>query len=273
MTIGYDRPLYVLPFDHRGTFQKNMFGWTGTVTAEQMAKIAAMKRVIYDGFQAAVGGRRAQGPRPASWWTSSSAPTSCRDAAQAGLHHRLPGREERPGRVRLRVRRGLRRPHRGVPARPSARSSCATTPRATRPEPPPGARLKRLSDYLHRRRPAAGSCSSCSYPRRRRSSSRFGGDKKDYDRDLRPELMVRAIRELQDAGVEPDVWKIEGIDRPEDCRESRRGRAARAGGTASAASSWAAARTTQGPPMAARPRPPSRGSSASPWAGRASGAR
>ena len=29
MTIGYDRPLYVLPFDHRGTFQKNMFGWTG----------------------------------------------------------------------------------------------------------------------------------------------------------------------------------------------------------------------------------------------------
>ena len=32
MTIGYDRPLYILPFDHRGTFQKNMFGWTGTLT-------------------------------------------------------------------------------------------------------------------------------------------------------------------------------------------------------------------------------------------------
>ena len=34
---------------------------------------------------------------------------------------------------------------------------------------------------------------------------------------LRPELMVRAITELQVAGIEPDVWKIEGIDRPEDC--------------------------------------------------------
>jgi 5-dehydro-2-deoxygluconokinase len=56
MTIGYDRPLYVLPFDHRGTFQKNMFGWTGTLTAEQTARIAAMKRVIYDGFQAALKG-------------------------------------------------------------------------------------------------------------------------------------------------------------------------------------------------------------------------
>src|SRR5262249_31597294 len=56
MAIGYDRPLYVLPFDHRGTFQKNMFGWSGTINAEQTAKIAAMKQVIYDGFKAAVTG-------------------------------------------------------------------------------------------------------------------------------------------------------------------------------------------------------------------------
>ena len=38
MAIGYDKPLYVLPFDHRGTFQKNMFGWTGTLTDEQTAQ-------------------------------------------------------------------------------------------------------------------------------------------------------------------------------------------------------------------------------------------
>jgi 5-dehydro-2-deoxygluconokinase len=54
MTPGFDKPLYVLPFDHRGTFQKNMFGWTGDLTAEQTAKIAAMKQVMYDGFQEAV---------------------------------------------------------------------------------------------------------------------------------------------------------------------------------------------------------------------------
>ena len=29
--------------------------------------------------------------------------------------------------------------------------------------------------------------------------------------------MVRAIAEIQDYGVEPDVWKIEGLDRREDC--------------------------------------------------------
>src|SRR5438309_3434505 len=54
MNIGFDRPLYILPFDHRGSFQTKMFGWKGTLTAAQTAEIAATKQVIYDGFKAAV---------------------------------------------------------------------------------------------------------------------------------------------------------------------------------------------------------------------------
>src|SRR5215510_12086953 len=54
MNVGYDRPLYILPFDHRGSFQVKMFGWKGTLTPEQTAEIAAAKQVIYDGFKAAV---------------------------------------------------------------------------------------------------------------------------------------------------------------------------------------------------------------------------
>ena len=56
MTVGYSKPLYILPFDHRGSFQKGMFGWSGTLTPAQTAEIAATKRVIYDGLQAAVAG-------------------------------------------------------------------------------------------------------------------------------------------------------------------------------------------------------------------------
>src|SRR5262249_47228373 len=44
------------------------------------------------------------------------------------------------------------------------------------------------------------------------------GSKDRYDDEVRPELMVRAITTLQDAGVEPDLWKIEGVDRHEACR-------------------------------------------------------
>ena len=32
--------------------------------------------------------------------------------------------------------------------------------------------------------------------------------------------MIETIRALQDAGVEPDVWKIEGLDRREDCEKT-----------------------------------------------------
>ena len=53
-THGYDEPLYVLPFDHRGSFETGMFGWKGALTAEQTAQIAAAKQVIYDGFRTAV---------------------------------------------------------------------------------------------------------------------------------------------------------------------------------------------------------------------------
>src|SRR5277367_4110310 len=56
MIRGYDAPLYVLPFDHRGSFQTKMFGWKGALDASQTAEIAAAKQVIYDGFQSAVAG-------------------------------------------------------------------------------------------------------------------------------------------------------------------------------------------------------------------------
>lgn len=53
---GYTKPLYILPFDPRASIESGMFGWTGTLSAEQTARIAATKRVIYDGFTAAVAG-------------------------------------------------------------------------------------------------------------------------------------------------------------------------------------------------------------------------
>jgi len=54
MPRGYDRPLYILPFDHRGSFQSKLFGWKAPLSEAQTAEIAASKRVIYDGFKSAL---------------------------------------------------------------------------------------------------------------------------------------------------------------------------------------------------------------------------
>jgi hypothetical protein len=56
MNLGFNKPLYIQPFDHRGSFQTKMFGWKGALNEEQTAAIAAAKQVIYDGFKAAVAG-------------------------------------------------------------------------------------------------------------------------------------------------------------------------------------------------------------------------
>jgi hypothetical protein len=45
-TLGFDGPLYILPFDHRGSFQKKMFEWDGELNAHQTAKIASAERVV-----------------------------------------------------------------------------------------------------------------------------------------------------------------------------------------------------------------------------------
>src|SRR5262249_13923692 len=80
------------------------------------------------------------------------------------------------------------------------------------------ARLKRLSDYL-RNKGESLFMFELLVPPEKSQLERLKGDKKIYDLELRPNLMVETILELQDAGVEPDVWKIEGLDRAEDCKK------------------------------------------------------
>ncbi len=54
--VGYDRPLYILPFDHRGSFEKGLFGLEGELDVAQTARIADAKRLVYEGLLAAIAG-------------------------------------------------------------------------------------------------------------------------------------------------------------------------------------------------------------------------
>jgi myo-inositol catabolism protein IolC len=215
MTIGYDKPLYILPFDHRGTFQKNMFGWPGTLTAEQATKIVAMKGVIYDGFEAALAAG-VQTAKAGILVDEQFGADILRDAARRGYVTACPA--EKSGQDEFDFEYGENFDHHIQSFRPTF---CKVLVRYN-PEADPvmnrrqAVRLKRLSDYLH-----SGGTSRFMFellvPATPAQLERFGGRKKDYDGALRPKLMMRAITELQDAGIEPDVWKIEGIDRPDDC--------------------------------------------------------
>ena len=86
---GYDRPLYILPFDHRGSFETKMFGWHEPLSTEQTAEIAAAKRVIFDGFQAAIAGGVAK-QNAAILVDEQFGAAILRDASAQGFHTACP---------------------------------------------------------------------------------------------------------------------------------------------------------------------------------------
>jgi 5-dehydro-2-deoxygluconokinase len=216
MKVGYDKPLYVLPFDHRATFSKTMFGWEGPLSQEQVGQIAAVKQVIYDAFQAAVaGGVRKEYAGILVDETFGAA--ILRDASAKGFITSCPA--EKSGRAEFDFEYGADFARHIDEFRPTF---CKVLVRYN----PEGdkelnrrqaARLKQLSDHLHQ----GGRLYMFELlvPAEPAQLQRLGNDKKAYDLQLRPALMVQAIHELQDSGVEADVWKIEGIDRPEDCQK------------------------------------------------------
>jgi myo-inositol catabolism protein IolC len=216
-TIGYDKPLYVLPFDHRGSFETKMFGWHGDLTEAQTGEIAAAKEVIYDGFKAAV---EAGVPKEKAGILVDEqfGAGILRNASAHGYTIACPaeksGQEEfdfEYGEDLAKHIEAFRPTFCKVLVRYNPEGDAALNRRQA-------TRLKRLSEYLH-----AKSRSRFMFellvPAEKSQIERFKGDKKSYDLDMRPKLMVQAISQLQDAGVEPDVWKIEGLDRREDCEK------------------------------------------------------
>ena len=215
MTVrGYDRPLYVLPFDHRGSFQTGMYGWKGALSPEQTAEIAGAKRVVYDAFQAAIAAgvdRNKAGILVDEQFGGEI----LRDAAAAGFTTACPA--EKSGQEEFDFEYGDDFARHVEAFHPTF---CKVLVRYN-PEGDPvlnrrqTARLRRLSDYLDGARRSMFMFELL-VPPEKGQLARLGGDKKAYDLELRPELMVQAIEQLQDAHVEPDIWKVEGLDRVAD---------------------------------------------------------
>ena len=213
--LGFDRPLHLLPFDHRGSFQTKMFGWQGRLTPEQTEQIAGAKRVIYDGFTAALAaGVRAD--EAGILVDEQFGASILRDATALGYATACPA--EKSGQEEFDFEYGE---HFTDHIEAIGPTFCKVLVRYN-PEGDPalnrrqGARLRRLSQYLHDHSRSRFMFELLVPPEQRQVDG-VGGDTKAYDLEVRPRLMVQAIQELQDAQVEPDIWKVEGLDRYQDC--------------------------------------------------------
>jgi len=214
MITGYTRPLYLLPFDHRASYISGLFGWKEPLNVEQMVTVANSKYVIYEGFQQAIADHVPK-DHVGILIDEEFGSAILRDAVSKG--YITVASVEKSGQEEFEFGYGedfaqhieaFHPTFAKVLVRYNPEGDGALNQRQV-------SRLARLSDYLHRAQTLF--MFELLVPPEPMQLEQVEGDKNAYDLQVRPRLMLRTIQALQDAGVEPDVWKIEGLDLQEDC--------------------------------------------------------
>jgi myo-inositol catabolism protein IolC len=214
MTLGYGGRLYVLAFDHRGSFQKKLMGIAGDPTPEERDRIKDAKRLIFEGFQQAIvdgAPKESAGLLVDEEFGGDIARTARKDGDVFAMPVEKSGQDEFEfefGDAFADHILDFDPTFSKVLVRYNPQGDRDLNARQT-------GRLKQLSDWL--RQNGRKFLFELLVPAEPAQLERVGGDADRYDKEVRPGLMVDAIRELQEAGVEADIWKIEGIDATAHC--------------------------------------------------------
>jgi 5-dehydro-2-deoxygluconokinase len=215
MDLGYSGSLYILAFDHRGSFTKR-FGVEGDATAEDNQRFSDGKHLIFEGIEDAL--ERGADPSATGALVDEQfgAPTEVPQQAKArGIKLAMPveksGQNEFDFEYRDDFGAHIERydpDFSKVLVRYNPDGDSEMNRRQAE-------RLRRLSEWLHEHDRKL--LFELLVPAEENQLASVDGDSDRYDAELRPDLMIRAIRELQDAGIESDIWKIEGVDERADC--------------------------------------------------------
>jgi myo-inositol catabolism protein IolC len=224
MALGYDGKLYILAFDHRGSFQKKMFGIEGDPTEEQTKTITDAKRLVFEGMELAVE-RGVDAAATGVLVDEQFGGDVPQLAREHGLRLAMP--VEKSGKEEFDFQYGSDfgahieqfDPHFSkVLVRYNPDGDAEMNERQL-------GRLKELADWLHEHDRLF--LFELLVPAEEAQLQAVGGDTDRYDAELRPELMRRAIEDIQNYGIEVDIWKIEGVDAREDAemlaRQTRSG--------------------------------------------------
>lgn len=215
--LGFTRDLFILPFDHRGSFQEKLFGIKGRVpNAEETLEIAGYKRIIYDGFKKAIAAGVPK-DKAGILVDEQFGADILRDAKAGGFMTACPS--EKSGQDEYDFEYGdefgahinkFNPSFVKVLVRYNPQGEVELNQRQCE-------RLKKLSDYCHQHQNKF--MFELLVPATPEQLASMGGNVGRYDSELRPALMVGAMKQIQDFGIEPDVWKLEGIETEADSKK------------------------------------------------------
>ncbi|MDQ6605286.1 MAG: DUF2090 domain-containing protein [Actinomycetota bacterium] len=213
MALGYDGKLYILAFDHRGSFQTKMFGIESEPTPEQTETIADAKRLIFEGMLEAVS-RGAEAGATGVLVDEQFGSDIPERTREEDLRLALP--VEKSGQNEFDFEYGEDFGAHILKYDPDfskvlVRFNSDDDPELNRRQLE---KLGRLADWLHEH--DRKFLFELLVPGTDDQLAKVGGDADRYDAELRPELMRRAIEDIQRFGIEVDIWKIEGVDERSD---------------------------------------------------------
>ncbi|MFL5842023.1 MAG: 2-deoxy-5-keto-D-gluconate 6-phosphate aldolase domain-containing protein, partial [Thermoleophilaceae bacterium] len=225
MPLGYDGKLYILAFDHRGSFQKKWFGLGDEITQEDTDRITDAKTLIYEGLELAL----SNGAEPSVTGALVDEQFGGEVPQRAKAHGiKLAMPVEKSGQNEFDFQYGEDFGEHILKFDPDFSKVLVRY----NPDDPDTemnqrqlGRLKRLADWLHEN--DRKFLFELLVPATDAQLEQVGGDTDRYDSELRPALMRSAIEDIQNFGIEVDVWKIEGVDERSDCemlaRQTRTG--------------------------------------------------
>jgi 5-dehydro-2-deoxygluconokinase len=216
MSLGYDGKLFILAFDHRGSFQKKWFGIEGDPSAEDTQRISDGKHLVFEGLVRALEQGAQADVTGALVDEQFGTPTNIpAQAKERGLKLAMP--VEKSGQNEFDFEYGDQFGDHIEQQDPDF-SKVLVRYNSDDPDTDMNqrqlGRLKTLADWLHEH--DRKFLFELLVPATDEQLSSVGGDEDRYDAELRPELMRRAIEDIQNFGIEVDIWKIEGVDERSD---------------------------------------------------------
>lgn len=211
--LGYTKPIYILPFDHRAFFARSLFNLqtTDELDEEQKHVLREFKMLIYKGFKQAVE-KGIQKEYAAILCEEEFGSEVLIDAGHNGFITILT--VEKSGAKELEFRYEDYREHieRFKPTFVKILLNYNPKDEIDLKERQKQ-KLKLISDYSHENNyKFLLEVLVNSTPEQLAESN---GSREDFDRNQRPDLTVELIKEFQDYEIEPDVWKLEGFETEE----------------------------------------------------------
>lgn len=207
--------LFILPFDHRGSFLKNLFNLEDRKPSQkEIDEVKELKWLIYSGFKYAINQRLVPQSSTAILIDDEFGEKIIEDAKSSG--YKVSISTEVSGQDEFQFEHGE---DFGAYLKKYSPDSAKALIRYN-PEEDEDlnkrqlTRLKKLNDYC--KKEGIGFLLEPLVIATQKQMEEVDQSKERYDREMRPKLMVDMIREIREFGIEPDIWKLEGLDKEDD---------------------------------------------------------